>query len=105
MSERLPDDPPGQGGQGGPRVEVKLPENLAGGVYANNMVVSHTREEFVLDFLSVFHPRAGVVTARVVVSPGHLKRIVGALTENLKRYEAAFGELTEAPSPQAGKVH
>ncbi|MFQ5669768.1 MAG: DUF3467 domain-containing protein [Acidobacteriota bacterium] len=86
------------------RVEIKLPDHLAGGVYANNMVVSHTREEFVLDFLAVFHPRAGVVSARVVLSPGHLKRVVRALTENLSRYEARFGELIEAASPEDGKV-
>jgi hypothetical protein len=88
-----------------PRVEIKLPEDMAGGAYANNMVVSHTREEFVLDFISVFAPRTGVVTARVVVSPGHLKRVVRALAENLARYEARFGALTEAPSPVDRKVH
>ena len=88
-----------------PRVEIKLPEELAGGSYANNMVVTHTREEFVLDFLTVFHPRSGVVTARVIVSPGHLKRVVRALSENLARYESRFGEVTEAASPVDDKVH
>lgn len=99
-------DSAGGEGQGpGGRVEIKLPEELAGGVYANNMVVTHTREEFVLDFLAVFHPKAGVVASRVVLSPGHLKRVVRALSENLARYEAHFGELSEAPSPETGKVH
>ncbi len=93
----------GKGGSG--RVEIKLPDEIAGGVYANNMVVTHSREEFVLDFLSVFHPKAGVVTARVVLSPGHLKRVVRALSENLARYEAAHGELKEAHSPDTGKIH
>ena len=81
------------------RIEIKLPDHLVGGAYANNMVVVHTREEFVLDFMSLCNPRAGIVTARVIVSPGHLKRIVRALSENLARYEALFGELAEAPSP------
>jgi hypothetical protein len=103
MSDETPEKDKANGPQ--PRVEIKLPEKLAGGVYANNMVVSHTREEFVLDFLSVFHPRSGVVTARVVLSPGHLKRVVRALSENLARYESHFGKLTEAPSPDIGKVH
>lgn len=87
------------------RIEIKLPDDMAGGVYANNMVVTHTREEFVLDFLAVFHPKAGVVASRVVLSPGHLKRVVRALSENLARYEARHGVLQEAKSPDAGKVH
>ncbi len=104
MSQDRDPQSPGESPEG-PRVEIKLPEDLAGGVYANNMVVSHTREEFVLDFITVFQPRAGIVTARVVLSPGHLKRVVRALSENLARYEARFGALTEAPSPGDRKVH
>ena len=87
------------------RIEFKLPDRLAGGVYANNMVVAHTREEFVLDFMTLYNPRAGVVTARVIVSPGHLKRIVRALAENLSRYEARHGELTEAEAPGDEQVN
>ncbi len=87
------------------RIEIKLPDDMAGGVYANKMVVTHTREEFVLDFLAVFHPKAGVVASRVVLSPGHLKRVVRALSENLARYEAQHGVLQEAKSPDAGRVH
>ena len=103
MTDETPEREKPKGRQ--PRVEIKLPEKLAGGVYANNMVVSHTQEEFVLDFLAVYNPRSGVVASRVVLSPGHLKRVVRALSENLARYESRFGQLTEAPSPESGKVH
>ena len=101
----MTDKPGDESKKPGGRVEIKLAECLAGGVYANNMVVTHTREEFVLDFLAVFRPKTGVVASRVVLSPGHLKRVVRALSENLARYEAHFGELKEAPSPEGGKVH
>lgn len=103
MSSEEKDDSRSKGPAG--RVEIKLPDNLAGGVYANNMVVTHSSEEFVLDFLAVFHPKSGVVASRVVLSPGHLKRVVRALSENLARYEAAHGELQEARSPESGKIH
>lgn len=73
-----------------PSIPVKIPEETLRGVYANQMVVRHTREEFVLDFLNVFPPEA-IVNARVVVSPGHLKRLIRALQDNLARYEKAFG--------------
>ena len=79
-------------------VKVVFPENLRGGVYANNMMVAHSKEEFILDFMMVTPP-VGSVTARVVISPGHMKRMVSALTENLKKYEAKFGKLAEAAEP------
>jgi hypothetical protein len=82
-------------------IPIKMPERVLPGVYANQMIVSHTREEFVLDFLAVFPPE-GVVNARVIVSPGHLKRMIGALTENLGRYEARHGTVKEAPVPEKG---
>ena len=82
--------------QSGKRIEVKikLPDDMRGGVYANWMQATHTREEFCLDFISVFQGN-GIVTARVVCSPGHLKRIVGALAENLKKYEGKFGTIKQ----------
>jgi hypothetical protein len=62
------------------------------------MFATHTRDEFILNFVMV-SPPAGTVTARVITSPGHMKRMVSALTENLKKYEAKFGKLSEAPEP------
>lgn len=83
-------------------IQVTFPDRLKGGVYANNMSVSHTREEFVLDFLLVAPP-AGSVTARVILSPGHVKRVVSVLAENLRKYEDAFGTIRAAEEP-AGKI-
>jgi len=47
-----------------------------------------------IDFLNVFPPEA-IVNARVVVSPGHLKRMIRALNENLGRYEKQFGMIVD----------
>ena len=79
-------------------VKVVFPENLRGGVYSNTMVVTHTREEFILDFMMITPP-VGSVTARVVTSPGHMKRMLSALKLNLGKYEEKFGKLTEAAEP------
>ncbi|MCF8145197.1 MAG: DUF3467 domain-containing protein [Deltaproteobacteria bacterium] len=81
-------------------MQVKFPDHLQPGAYANNMVVSHTKEEFVMDFLMVAPP-AGSVTSRVIVSPGHMKRILGALQENVSKYEKMFGEIQLAEAPKA----
>ena len=48
-------------------IKINFPQELQGGVYSNNMVVSHTKEEFILDFIMVAPP-AGTVTSRVIVS-------------------------------------
>jgi hypothetical protein len=40
-----------------------------------------------------------VVNARVVVSPGHLKRMIAALSENLSRYEQRFGVVAASEAP------
>ena len=63
-------------------IHIKIPEDILRGVYANQMVVRHSREEFVLDFINVCPPE-GIVNARVIVSPGHLKRMVNALAESV----------------------
>ena len=83
-------------------IKVELPKALIGGVYSNNMAVSHSREEFILDFLMLVPP-TGTVTARVVVSPGHIKRIYSALQENIARYEQKFGAIQTAEAP-TGRV-
>lgn len=80
-------------------LKVQFPQELHGGAYANNMFVTHTREEFIMDFLVVMPP-TGTVTARVITSPGHMKRIIAALQENMQKYEQAFGEQKPAEAPQ-----
>ncbi len=84
------------------QVQIKIPDQILGGVYANQMMVTHTREEFVLDYISLFPP-SGVVNARVIVSPGHLKRMIRALSEYRSRYEAHHGQVIEAEAPQPGE--
>jgi hypothetical protein len=87
-------------------IKVTFPPKLHGGVYANNMMVAHTRDEFVMDFLMVAPPE-GAVTARVIVSPGHMKRILAALLDNVKKYEAQYGTIEEAEAPDGdiGVMH
>jgi len=80
------------------KLSVKVPDRLLPGVYANQMIIRHTREEFLIDFLNRFPPE-GVVTARVIVSPGHLKRMIGALGDNLRRYETTHGPVLRAGAP------
>ena len=81
------------------RLDVKIGDDELKGRYANLVRVSHTREEFILDFIN-FVPPQGAVTARVMMSPGHVKRLVRALSENIQRYQNQFGDVVEAPEPE-----
>jgi len=81
------------------QLKIAFPEHLRGGVYANNLAITHTREEFVLDFMMIFPP-AATVAARVVSSPGHRKRMLSAFKGAVEKYESQFGKLSEAAEPQ-----
>ena len=84
-------------------IKVKIPEEMLKGVYSNNLMISHTREEFILDFLNIFHS-GGIVTSRVITSPGHMKRILKALQTNISAYEKKFGEIKEMQGPESQKI-
>ena len=83
---------------GNNRIQIKATDDKLKGEYANIMQVLHTKEEFVLDFLNVFPP-TGTLNARIIVSPGHFKRMLTALTENLEKYESQFGSVTPSDVP------
>jgi len=92
------------GGRPADAFDIKIDDAELKGRYSNLLRITHTREEFILDFIQLVPPQ-GVVTARVVTSPGHLKRIVRALAANLARYEESFGAVVEAAPPAGGEVH
>ena len=83
-------------------IQIKATDEKLKGEYANVMQVLHTKEEFVLDFLNVFPP-TGTLNARIIVSPGHFKRMLAAMSENLSKYESQFGTV-EASEPPTNKI-
>lgn len=88
-----------------PPVNIKADDQTLKGVYANTMLVSHSREEFVLDFIHLMpQPPQGLLVGRVITSPGHLKRIIAALSENLKRYESAYGTVAASSEPVGKEI-
>ncbi|MEJ2699419.1 MAG: DUF3467 domain-containing protein [Desulfuromonadales bacterium] len=86
------------------KLEIQLDEETAQGVYANLAVVNHTDSEFVLDFVFVQPqvPRAKVRT-RVITSPRHLKRLMVAIQENIRKYEDSHGPIGEGPKEAAAE--
>ncbi|MGE5190602.1 MAG: DUF3467 domain-containing protein [Gemmatimonadota bacterium] len=78
--------PPGGGGQ----IQIITGDEMARGRYSNNMAVSHSPEEFIIEWL-LNSPSGTHLVSRVIVSPGHMKRIIGALSDNLRKYESRYG--------------
>lgn len=73
------------------------------GVYANVLYIAHTKEEVVMDFvLSV--PPAPQLTARIITSPGHAKRIAKALQDTIGKYEVSFGAITPSEEPPQARM-
>lgn len=63
-------------------------------VYCNLARISHSPADIVIDFAHLLPADTNaVVKARVLMSPLSAKLLLRALTENLARYEAAFGEI------------
>ena len=75
-------------------IQIVTGDDMSRGRYSNNMMISHTPEEFIIDWL-LNSPAGTHLVARVVVSPGHLKRIIAAFSDNLQRYETNFGTIKE----------
>lgn len=81
------------------QIQIKAKDEDLKGVYSNLMIVSHTKEEFCLDFINNFNPP--VLTARVLMSPGHFKRMIQAMETNMKKYEEQFGSVEAAKTSEA----
>jgi hypothetical protein len=98
LGETMADAPKEQQSQ----ISIQIDAQQATGVYSNLMMISHRKEEFILDFLFVQPQRApdgqaiANLRSRVITTPEHMKRILKAIEENIGRYERSFGSILEA---------
>jgi hypothetical protein len=83
-----------------PAVNIEISEETAEGIYSNLAIISHSHSEFVVDFVRLVPnvPKAKV-KARIILTPDHAKRLMRALADNVKRYEAQFGAIDEQEQP------
>jgi hypothetical protein len=80
------------------QIQIKANEEMSQGRYSNSMFIAHGPEEFIIDWL-LNSPTGAHLVSRIIVTPGHVKRIISALTDNLKSYEEKHGEIKLAESP------
>ena len=81
------------------KVKIELPKDPSA-IYANMVMITHTSNEVVFDFLQVLpNDDRARLQKRVMMTPTHSKLFLNALQENMAKYEASHGKL-EAPARQ-----
>ena len=76
------------------QIQIELPQEVSQGEYANFAIITHSSSDFIIDFARVLPgvPKAQV-KSRIILAPEHAKRLLGALQENIVRYEREFGPI------------
>jgi hypothetical protein len=97
--ELAPEPEPGER-----RLNIQLPQELIGGVYANFANISFSQYEFTLTFARIEHEVEegdvpGAVVARVNASPKFVEELIAALQDSWSKYATREGirNLPEAP--------
>jgi hypothetical protein len=76
------------------QINIELSPEQAEGIYSNLALITHSPAEFVIDFTRLLPgvPKTKVY-ARIIMTPQHAKSLLKALDENVKKYEAQYGEI------------
>lgn len=76
------------------QLTINLPEDVAQGTYSNLVIISHSSSEFILDFARILPGVSQAqVKSRIIITPEHTKRLLGALMDNISKYERINGEI------------
>ena len=81
-------------------IQVQADEATLQGKYSTMAQVTHTAEEFWIDFFAILpSPQIARLLSRIILSPAHAKRLGQAILENVGKYEGKFGVIDEAKAP------
>lgn len=75
-------------------MQFNLSPEVAKGIYSNFALIAHTPNEVYLDFIQIAPnmPHANV-EARIIMTPENAKNLLGALADNVRKYEENFGPI------------
>jgi hypothetical protein len=84
------------------QLNIELSEEIAEGTYSNLAIITHSNQEFVLDFIRIMPgtPKAKV-KSRIIITPEHAKRLLTALEDNIEKFEAVNGRIKVQQEPSA----
>ena len=85
------------------QIQFQLRPEIADGRYSNLAMIGHSANEFMIDFIFTAPgiPHAPVVS-RIIMSPENAKQLIFALTDNVKKYEAQYGEIKPRSNNMTG---
>jgi len=76
------------------KIDIEIKPEVAQGRYANLAIITHSSSEFILDFAQNMPGMPKMqVASRIIMTPEHAKRLLGALNNNIRKYESQFGEI------------
>jgi hypothetical protein len=83
------------------QIQIEIDDQTAQGVYSNLALISHAENEMFIDFIFL-QPQVSKakVRSRIITSPSHAKKLLLALEDNLRKYEARFGKIDLAGPPE-----
>lgn len=102
----MPKPPEGQG-QGQPQSQssakdlydqLKIPDDVVSGAYANAVLIGHTPTDFCFDFITTFFPRSSV-SCRVYLAAPNAKRFHEALRHSFEQYRRKLASQQPPPAP------
>lgn len=75
------------------QMAIELPSNLEP-TYSNFVLITHSPSEVIMDFARALpNMPTAKVGARILMTPLNAKLLLRALADNLRKYEAQFGEI------------
>jgi hypothetical protein len=78
--------------------QLKLPDDLLSGVYANAVMIAHSPAEFYFDFITNFYPRSAV-SCRVYLSAPQIPGLLTTLTRSFQQFQQKIAA-NQPPRPQ-----
>ena len=88
------DQPKSRKKPAGKQLRIELPEDITP-IYANIVRVAHSPSEIIFDFASFLPGDTSIeIQTRILMTPVGAKVLHRTLSDNMERYEAAFGEIS-----------
>jgi hypothetical protein len=82
--------------------DLKIPDTVLSGAYANGVMIGHGASEFGLDFLTSFYPQSAV-SARVFMAAGQIPRLLESLNHAMRQLQQQQRNQQHGRPPQSGQ--
>ena len=81
--------------------QLKLPDDLLSGSYANAVMIAHSSAEFYFDFITNFYPRSAV-SCRVYMAAPQIPGFLNTLTRSFQQYQQKLSAPPQRPPEGQG---